>query len=272
MEAKIIKRMATAAACMLSLAVSPTVTAQEIVYSDDKVYVEDFSISPGESKLLEVWMTSTYPWHFMYSVFEMPEGLEFEVISPEELDTELFSFEPVYDPDNTGRQMPEDECMAALSKDFANIDFWTPGAISYWREARGKDFCSYLYFDPRVISATNEDGTPYIYNGSVYFNIVSEDDLTFNGTYRVILLKVHATEDLAEESYIKFHETFFLSPGNQPIVGSVIDTKVYGKETITKVMRRPAGNGSEIEGDMNGDGIIDVEDVNALINTILKVE
>ena len=210
---------------------------QEIIYSDDKVFIEDFEIAPGESKLVPVWMTSTYSWFFMWSIFEMPEGLEFEVLSPEDIDPSEFSLEAVYDAYSENTQLPADKCMTAISTDFANTDFWLQSTIYYYHEIYGKNYCSFLKFYNIPINDVNEDGTPYPYNGSVILNIMNDGLLTFNGTYKMALLKVRATEELKDESYIKFHQTYFICRYYQPVAGTTVDSQVFADATVTRVKR-----------------------------------
>ena len=240
MKKSITKLLFAAAICVASMTTSQQSSAQGIIYSDDEVFIEDFEIAPGETKLVTVWMTSTYSWHFMWSIFEMPKGLEFEVLTPEDIDPKDFSLEAVYDI-NTLQPMPEDQCMTALSTDFADSE---------------QNYNCYLYFrsDP-IVDAVNEDGTPYPYNGSVILNIVCEDNMTFDGTYKVALFKVRATDELENESFIKFHETYFMSPSNHPISGVTADSQVFATPTQTRVMRTAGTNAiTDINSVAIGDG------------------
>lgn len=218
---------------------SVNATSQEIIYSDDKVFIEDFEIAPGESKLVTVWMSSSYSWSYMWSVFEMPKGLEFEVLSPEDVDTGEFSLEAVYDAYTPDRQLPKDECMTAISTNFANTDFWSQKSINYYKNRLGKNYCSWLRFYNIPINDVNEDGTPYRYNGSVVLNFINDDLMTFNGTYKIALLKVRATDELEDESFIKFHQTLFIGKCHQPVLGTEVDCQVYAEAVQTRVKRAP---------------------------------
>ncbi|MBO7608800.1 MAG: hypothetical protein J6S96_01170, partial [Muribaculaceae bacterium] len=42
---------------------------------------------------------------------------------------------------------------------------------------------------------------------------------------------------LEEESYIKFHETYFFGPAWQPISGATVDSQIFAEPTQTCVMR-----------------------------------
>ena len=61
--------------------------------------------------------------------------------------------------------------------------------------------------------------------------------MTFNGTYAMALLKLRATDELEDESFIKFHQTLFISKCHQPVVGTLVDSQVYAEATQTRVKR-----------------------------------
>ena len=81
---------------------------------------------------------------------------------------------------------------------------------------------------------------------------------------RAKLLKMRADERLAEESEISFDWTVFMGRGIGQ--GEDVKTQVNGTPTVARVRRvdAPAYNA-----DVNADGVVDIDDVNIVISTML---
>ena len=201
----------------------------------DRVFINDFSIEPGQNQLLEVWLESTVSWDDMLAKFQLPKGLVMAAIDPEEL-PEGYSFEPVKSPKGY-------ENMVAMSTNFCNHEFWDPSQVEEWEEK------------PEIYSAF---GGYICYSPEPGFGIFSDlGDFTFNGTYTIALLKVHATEELAPESEMTMTESIFMTPKGVSI-GATNATQVYGQPTVTHIKRHDthsAVTDLKASGVVEGDGV-----------------
>ena len=212
-------RCAALALCLAG--VSGMCAAQdEIPTVPDRVFINDFAINPGESQLLEVWLESTVSWDLMYAKFELPAGLEMAAIDPEELPGG-YTFVPV-------TQSPKGyENMVAMSMNFCNQEFWIPAQVKAHEE------------HPETYS---EYGAYMGYSPAPGFMIFSElGDFTFTGTNTIALLKVRATEELAEDAVMTMTESLFMTPKGASIGsgGSGEKIQVMGQPTVARIKRRP---------------------------------
>ena len=105
-----------------------TVSAEEpeIPTVPDRVFINDFAIAPGETQLMEVWLENTVPWEWMYAIFELPKGLEMAAIDEGELPDD-------YTFDANGNSKGN-EHMVALSKNFANQEFWDEFKVGMYED------------------------------------------------------------------------------------------------------------------------------------------
>ena len=93
MKANNIIRSVAVALCLAG-ASGMTVNALYSVQVSDRLYIEDFSIKPGQSKLVDLWMDSMVPWMWMYDCeVVLPEGLVIEPVVSEEIDPELYLYD-----------------------------------------------------------------------------------------------------------------------------------------------------------------------------------
>ena len=222
----------------------------------DKVFIEDFSIAPGESKLVPVSIDNACWWYALHFRLDLPAGLEFEVINPEEIDKEAFTFETIYDNKQEGLVlMPEDQCMMAMSTNFANPEFMDTRARQYCEREK-------TAYDNGAEFIKAQDGTWWM-----YFFVVGSGHICFNGTQRIALLKLHATDELADDAEIHINKCVFAGQA-YAAWGTGSDTQLCAKETVTRVRR--VDPQPEVNCDVNGDGAVDINDVNTVINAVLK--
>ena len=208
------KVLLNAAIAVLCLTSNWQASAQGLQTVPDRVYIEDFEIEPGQTKLLEVWLESTVSWNMMYAKFELPDGLEMVNIDPEEL-PEGYTFEPVNNSQGYGN-------MIALSTNFGNYEYWDPVQVEHYEN------------DPETYS---QYGCTISYSPYPAFMIVSNlSDFTFNKTLQIALLKVRANDQLAQNATLSMTESFFWTPVGG-VIGSEDKVQVTGAPTVTRVKR-----------------------------------
>ena len=231
--------------------------AQGIDTIPDKVFIEDFSIAPGESKLIEVSAENyNCQWYVLLFHLILPEGLELEVINPEEIDSETYTLETIYDiVDQQWVKTPEDQCMMAMSTNLGNPEFMDKLAKNYC-EHNKTDYVNYANI------AQNQDGSWW-----VEYQVIT-GHIRFNSTEKIALLKIHATEELAEEAEIRISPSVFGGQCYIAAFGTETNAQVFGNETVTRVRRIDPQ--PEMNCDVNGDGNVDIDDVNAVINALLR--
>ena len=75
-------KMAVAVLCMTAAASA----GAQMTQVPDRMFINDFSIKPGETKIVEVWFENTKPWRFLESHFYMPEGLEVVMLEKDDVE------------------------------------------------------------------------------------------------------------------------------------------------------------------------------------------
>ena len=216
----------------------------------DKLFIDDFSIAPGESKVVEVNLENhVWAWDYLITAFTLPEGLSLEPLTeadfaPEEYTTEI-------------TEKWNDGCYAALSTAFGNAEYLAYGEQGLEQAKRLGQ--TYPVFDLTC------EMTP---NGQ-YANIVipSCSPYLFNCTHPVVLLKLKADERLSDDSTIEFKATIFEGRKGTALGETGESTRVNGTPTVCRVrlVVEP-----EINADVNGDGVVDIDDVNAVVNAVLN--
>ena len=221
----------------------------ETVYVDDNVFIEDFSIAPGQTVPLTLWMDNTCTWKYACVRIDLPEGLVVEKINPDELDNEAFTIHYLTSWDSP--ILTTD--YVALSTVFTDESYRTN---SYNNELK-----SYKMDDLETIAWVF-----FAYTDSGVGMDVINDCLTAHfGVYPFLQLRVRATKDLADNAVITTRVAFI---GNALEVyeGPDIYNQFDGtpKECRVRRVDTPAYNA-----DVNADGVVDIDDVNIVISTML---
>ncbi|MBR6283800.1 MAG: hypothetical protein IKR25_05835 [Muribaculaceae bacterium] len=219
---------------------------------EDKLYFQDLSIAPGEDMLVELWIdNTTFWWDNITAVFVLPEGLTLATLTEDDFSVDDYTFEACESHDG--------EQFIALSTSFGNAEYVRNGES--WMETIQKQG----YTRPIYYAACNSSGNTY---GLL---LLSYGFYCFGGAKPIVLLKLHADENLAEESEIRFtfnlFEGYSVENGWGMGQGENEKTQVNGTPTVARVRRvdTPAYNA-----DVNGDGVVDIDDVNIVISTMLK--
>ena len=225
-------------------------SAQAVEYVEDKVFIEDFSIAPGQAVTLTMWIDNTCTWAYAMPTVDLPEGLVFEKFSPDEIDTEHFTTHYV--------SVEGTSDYVALSNEFTDSSYMDEDYLSelaYQKKYYGDELETIALVD--------------VYHKDRYMlvNIMNDYIGVHFGMYRLLQLKVRATEDLAAESVITTR-VGFIGNKSQFYLGPEIDNNFDGTPTVTRVRR--VDPQPETNCDVNGDGVVDIDDVNAVVNAVLK--
>ena len=211
-------RMLSAALFVAAVLTGQNTTAVE--YVDDKVFIEDFSIAPGQTMPLTLWIDNTCTWVNAMPIMELPNGLELEKINPDELDTEHFTIHYVSDD-------PEAREYVALSTEFTDPSYrdeYYYEELAYQQKYYGEDLETFAIV---TISCTDNRVVTIIMND--YMDV-------HYGKYRLLQYQVRATEELASESVITTRVGFI---GNQSkfYVGQEVNNQFDGTPTECRVRR-----------------------------------
>ena len=213
----------------------------------DKVFIEDFSIAPGESRIVPLWLSNNeLAWDALLCSLTLPEGLTLEPMTDDDFDPEIFTTETVNSSDG--------KCYAVLSNEFGNAEYLIDGVAAL--EYAKKFGCSFPVFDTYFGPV----------DSNISLQITSYGMYQFNCTLPIVLVKLHADERLSDESSIVFNATIF--EGYRIAQGDTEKTRVNGTPTVAHVRR--VDPQPEMNCDVNGDGVIDIDDVNAVVNAVLK--
>ncbi|MBQ7691453.1 MAG: hypothetical protein IJT30_09755 [Muribaculaceae bacterium] len=215
-------RMLSAALFVAAVLTGQNTTAVE--YVDDKVFIEDFSIAPGQTMPLTLWMDNTCTWVYAFPIMELPNGLVLEKINPDELDTEHFTI--LYVNNQTPNWLNAREYVA-LSTEFTDPRYRDEEYYE-WLSCQQKDYGE----DLETYAAV---WVKYERN-TVYGQIESDDANVHYGKYRLLQCQVRATEELASESVITTRVGFI---GNQSkfYVGQEVNNQFDGTPTECRVRR-----------------------------------
>ena len=211
----------------------------------ENVYFQDLCIAPGEDKLVELWIdNSTFWWENLTTVFVLPDGLTLAPLTSEDLTADNYTFESCA-VDEDGKRYH------ALSTIFGNADYLRNGE-SWLEEVHRMGYAYPMYYVECYPMESNK-----------YY--------CFNGTKPIVLLKFHADERLADESEIQFTISVFggysVDEGYGLGQGTNTSTLVNGTPTTARVRRAQPPTATC---DVNGDGVVDVEDVNTVIRATLE--
>lgn len=252
------------------------ISAQAVaIQIEDSVYIESFGMRPGDTRLVEVFFDNTKPWVMLYTSIELPDGLEFVIITPQDVEGTDYVMEHILDPECDEGLLFTQEGYAALSNKFKDHDYMLH---------------DYYYYDRLP---PNDWGT-------LLFSTLSENKLSVEldnyDLYKIsmvcgehfpmILIKIHATDDFVPQSviqiqaplYTNFIDTYTGQPTTTPV-------EYGGKPSRMTVTKRPADI-ADINKminvmlgkpdaqswrwyDANSDGVVDISDINAIINEML---
>ena len=215
----------------------------------NSAHIDDFSIAPGQTMSLTVWMNNTFIWHRAKIQITLPEGLEIEQINPDILDSTAFTLGYMSFDDETRN-------FVALSREFTDP----------------------RYVDEQYLSDLENEQTNYNYPLETFveiqysfsdhtaYTIITNDIVTeHRGEYPLTQYRIRATEELADISTIT---TRVVYTGN---IGQLYEdpysaNALNGTPTVCHVRRVDA---LKINADVNGDGRVDIDDVNAVIKKMV---
>ena len=237
----------SAAMCAAAMLTGANALADEVPATKDNVYFENLSIAPGECALVELQLDNTEAgWNCLYTQFTLPEGLELEPLADEDLIPGAYTFETC--------ETQDGKYFIALSTVFGDAELLLRGqaALDY-AKSMGQTY-------PMYETTCSVDGS------KVTLLFASLGNYLFGCTKPVLLFKMRANERLAEESAIEFNWCVFMGSGIGGALGETGQAKVNGTPTVARVRRvdAPAYNA-----DVNGDGVVDIDDVNIVISTML---
>ena len=88
---KNINRWLAAAICAAAMLGGINAQAEGPKTISDKVSINDLTIGVDETRIVEVTLENKCLWSYMWAQFALPEGLEFEAMSPEEVDQNAYT-------------------------------------------------------------------------------------------------------------------------------------------------------------------------------------
>ena len=238
------------AICAAAMCLGAQSAQAEVEYVDDYICIEDFSIAPGQTAPLTVWINSYCTWETAITHVELPKGLVIEKISPEEVDPEAFTFGYMCNDDTRD--------YVALSRDFADPSYMDEDYLCELEDERKHDptletmcILSYKFIN-------GNDACTMVHNDNYWTDV-------HNGMHPLLQYRVRATEELEDNAVIT---TRVLFVGNklQGYVGQEINNQFNGtpKQCRVHLVVDP-----EVNADVNGDGTVDIDDVNAVVNALL---
>ena len=95
----------------------------------------------------------------------------------------------------------------------------------------------------------------------VFMHIESDNVAEHSGVYPLTQYRIRATEELEDNAVITTRVMF-----NMNILGQDVDNQFDGTPKECHVRRVDA---PVVNADVNGDGVVDIDDVNAVINAVL---
>ena len=221
------------------------------------LYIEDLSIAPGETKPLTVWVNhDSVWWEYMITKVILPKGLVIEKLDPEEIDPEKFTLNYLY---LNPQQNPTE--YVALSTAFTDRSYWESDEV--WQQLieeakQDAPWCENLETTALV---------GYSYSPDKANAIVMSDNIAAHfGEYPVVQYRVRATDELEDGAVITTRVSF--SGWKTSYLGQDMEQEINGKEMTFRVRR--VDPQPEMNYDVNGDGNVDIDDVNAVINALLK--
>ena len=218
---------------------------RRLKYVDDYVYIEDFSIAPGQTMPMTLWMSNNNcKWRQVFINIILPKGLVMEKIDPEEVDPEAFTFAYI--------DYVHSRDYMALSREFTDSSYMD------------QSYLNALEWESQEVGYDLETLVE-VYLGisdKVYIHIDSDNRTGHNGVYPLAQFRIRATEELEDNAVITTRAMF-----NDNMLGQDVDNQFEGtpKECRVHLVVDP-----EVNADVNGDGTVDIDDVNIVVNEMLR--
>jgi len=112
------------------------------INTSDSVYIDIFDIIPGESKFIDVWIDSSISFHVCQVGIKLPEGLSFEEISSDEIDSENWSESFVNHDDGLYFLIPK-----SLADEVSSFSSDNSQSLFYRRRTEDKSYMSFIFFN-----------------------------------------------------------------------------------------------------------------------------
>ena len=251
-------------------------TAQaQTIQTEDSVYIESFGMRPGDTRFVELYLDNSNPWVMLYTTITLPDGLEYLMITEDELEGSDYTMEHIFYPDPDGGAMVfVHEAYAALSNKYKDHNYMLKD--DYYYNMPPNDWSTCLWW--RLI-----DNKLRVVVDNYEMYMVS---MVTGEHFPMALIKVHATDDFQPMSTIQidapWYTNFIDAYTGQP---STTQVQYSGKPSRMAVTQRPVDI-SDVNKlinvmlgkpdaqswgwyDTNSDGIVDITDVNAIINEML---
>lgn len=90
---KFVLKMAATVLCMTAAASA----GAQMTQVPDRMFINDFSIKPGDSQIVDVWFENTKPWTMLEAHIFLPDGLKFAKMEKGEIDSEKYVFDAIDD-------------------------------------------------------------------------------------------------------------------------------------------------------------------------------
>ena len=207
------------AALIAAAALLTSHNAVALEYVDERVFIEDFSIAPGQTVPLTLWIDNTCTWSILMADMYLPAGLELEKINPDELDTEHFT---IHYPATSGTSD-----YVALSTEFTDQSYQDEdylNELEYQKRWYGEDLETFAY-----VELLQDDKT-------VIATIFTDYYDQHYGLYRLVQYWVRATEELAPESVI-ITRVGFIGNKSKYYEGPEVNNQFDGTPTECRVRR-----------------------------------
>ena len=213
----------------------------------NSAHIDDFSISPGQTKSLTVWMNNICTWHRANIQITLPEGLVIEKIDPDVLDSNAFTLGYMSFDDETRN-------FVALSREFTDSRYVDEQYILDLENEQGE----FNYPLETFVEIK------YSFSNNTAYTIITNDIVTeHSGEYPLTQYRIRATEQLTDHAVITTRVLFSGNNG-QLYVGPY--NELNGTPTVCHVRRVDA---PVVNADVNGDGVVDIDDLNAVIKKMI---
>ena len=250
------------------------ITAQAAaIQTEDSVYIDSFGMRPGDTRFVEVFLDNSNPWVFLSTKITLPAGLEFVLITEDELEGTDYTLDHIFDPDQEGLVFV-DESYAALSIKTNDRDLMLHDY-----------YYNYLPQDewPTLMFTWHTDNTLQITLDNYEMYKIS---MITGVHFPMALVKIHATDEFQPMSTIQIQAPLYTN-FIDIYTGQPTSTQVEysGKPSQMPVSKRPVDIGdinkminvmlgkpdAQMWGwyDTNSDGVVDISDINTIINEML---
>ena len=250
------------------------ITAQAVaIQTEDSVYIESFGMRPGDTRFVEMLLDNSNPWVFLSTKITLPAGLEFVLITEEELEGTDYTLENVFDPEQEGMVFVN-EAYAALSIKTNDRDLMLH---DYYYNYLPQDEWPTLMF-----SWLTDNSLQVTLDNYEMYKI----SMITGANFPMALVKIHATDEFQPMSTIQIQAPWYTNfidiYTGQPTTTQV---EYSGKPSQMPVSKRPVDIGdinkiinvmlgkpdAQMWGwyDANSDGVVDISDINAIINEML---